>query len=256
MTSFKKSLVGGAAGLCLVLVKLIQAGFYLDPSIQLVEVWGGLLTSAAFVVLAMIFTTFLEETDPRKLFMQGLAAPSFLIALAQPPPYVPPNGTGDESTLSIPDLPLPVLLFPLTAHAEEEDSATEDGQRFQVQTISKEMFEGSLGDGVLRFVGRTPTTTYAYVIGKTRHVKQAQKLAEMYDKLLDGQTVHLLQPQGSRNIYLSIGNFGGPQTVSAERTRALEKLQDTQNLDWKYIAPLVNGRAVSLRKISERQRDP
>jgi hypothetical protein len=71
MSVLKRLGIGASAGICLVLVKLIQANFYLGGEIASPEALGGYLTAASFVVLTMIFTLFLEEIEARKLFMQG-----------------------------------------------------------------------------------------------------------------------------------------------------------------------------------------
>src|SRR5207247_9480898 len=71
--------IGAGAGLCLALVKLVEANFFIGQASQVAL--GGALTMMAFAILAAVFTAFADENDRGKLFMQGLLAPSLLIAL-------------------------------------------------------------------------------------------------------------------------------------------------------------------------------
>ena len=245
MTPRGKSLVGGAAGVCLVLVKLIQVDFYLDPTIPPEDMWGGFLTAGAFVVITMIFTAFLDESNPRKLFLQGLAAPSFIVALAQPGMLDKPNDTEDKS---IPELP--ALTLTLTVHAQEREPATKPTDSFPVETLSKEQLKGSLTGGALRFVGRTPASPHAYIIGRTSDPDHARRVAEIYKDLLNTQPVRLLQLEGGDTIYLAVGEFGSQRDVSNEKTKTLQHLELTPET-WKYATPLIDGQVVSLRTISQ-----
>src|SRR5215470_4811215 len=76
-----KALIGACGGTCLVMLRLIDANFFIY------EEWGtmlgGYLTALGFVVLSTIFTCFVDENNPRKLFTQALLAPSLLIAMVK-----------------------------------------------------------------------------------------------------------------------------------------------------------------------------
>src|SRR5262249_3622274 len=76
-----KFVIGAGAGVCLALVKLLEVNFYIGQSQAAVA--GGLLAAAAFLVVGALFTAFgTDEHDTGKLFMQGLLAPSLIIAIA------------------------------------------------------------------------------------------------------------------------------------------------------------------------------
>ena len=250
MTHREKGLIGCAAGVCLVLVKLIQAGFYLDPGIPREEMWGGFLTAAAFVVITVIFTAFLDESNPRKLFLQGLAAPSLIVALAQPAMLSRPN---DAEAKTIPELHAFSLIH--TVHAQEGKPAMTPTDSFPVEILSKVQLKDLLAGGALRFIGRTPANPHAYIIGRTSDSNHARKLAAIYNDLLEAQPVRLLQLEGDDTIYLAIGEFGSQRDVSDEKTKTLQQLVLTgetwKGETWKYATHLINGQVVSLRTISQ-----
>ena len=254
MTSLGKVLIVGAAGVCLVLVKLIQAGFYLNPKIPTYDVWGAFLTAGAFLVISVIVMEFADESNPRKLFMQGLTAPSFLIAALSQPTIG--TSAGDQSAALMPridELPGTALLIAPTVHAEERDPANEGEDDFAIETLSRARYEGSLADGARRFVGRTPKQQppHAYIIGKTSDPDHARKIAILYKDLLDNQDVRLLKPEGSETICLSLGEFGSPRAVSEGIKSTLRCMEPDDNVDWKYLSALINGQVVNLRTLSQ-----
>src|SRR2546425_8583177 len=79
LTRTLKFAIGAGAGLSLALVKLVEVNFYIGQPSPII--FGGVLTMLAFAVLAALFTTFADDAEPGKLFMQGLLAPSLLIAV-------------------------------------------------------------------------------------------------------------------------------------------------------------------------------
>ena len=248
----RRVLIGASAGTCLVLVKLIQANFYLGGDIAPAVALGGYLTAASFVALTVIFTCFLEEIEPRKLFMQALAAPGFLIALAQPgighaPAVI--NG-GMQELNEIPILPTATLLFPLTAYAAEDPA----GEAPKVQMLSPSSFDGTVVDGALRFVGRKGSATpYVYIVGKTSDEHNARRIASIYSNALADQQVHLLQPEGSDKIYVSVGDFGSAVEVVAKRRAISQDVAKlgAERLELKYLLPLIQGKVVNVRELSK-----
>ena len=253
MTRLRKILIGGVAGLCLVLVKLVQAGFYLDPEIPAHDLLGGYLTAGALVVITVVFMGFADESNPRKLFMQGLTVPSFLVAaLSQPTIGAATSETAGAFLPQIEELPGIALLLHPTIPAEEREPGKSSEDIFAIETLSAAEFEGSLADGARRFVGRTPKQhpPHAYIIGKTSDPDHARKLAGVYKDLLVDQDLRLLQPEGSGSIFLAVGDFGSPRAVSDGIKAALRRLEPGDQVEWKYLAALINGQVVNLRTLS------
>ena len=248
MTHITKILIGGAAGVCLVLVKLIQVGFYVSKPADSGEVMGGLLTAGAFVAISMIFSPFLDETNPRKLFLQALAAPSFLLASVGPG-LTPPLGETGPSRDEIGILPEVSLLLPFVVHAQEQDSQTQPRSSIEIETLQKGEFQGSLADGARRFVGRMPVTPHAFIIGRSSEAAHAKAIAKIYQDLLGGETIRLLQPEGSDQIYLAIGDLGDSQAVAKQKEEIVKHVELNDESDLKYAESLIRGQVVSLRKL-------
>src|SRR2546422_10636162 len=81
-----KALIGAAGGLCLVLLKLIDASFYVGD-ISSKQAVVGYLTYLAYLIIGTIVAVFLSEHNVPKekviksAFIAGLLGPSMLIAL-------------------------------------------------------------------------------------------------------------------------------------------------------------------------------
>ena len=259
MTPVRKVLIAGVAGVCLVLLKLVQAGYYLDPEIPAHDLLGGYLTAGALVVITVVFMSFADESNPRELLMQGLTVPSFLVAaLSQPTIGAAPSETAGAFLPQIDGLPEIALLLHPTVHAEEREPGKASQDTFAIETLSAAEFKGSLADGARRFVGRTPKQhpPHAYIIGKTSDPVHARKLAGVYRNLPRDQDLRLLQPEGSESILLAVGGVGSPRAVSDGIKAALRRLEPGDQVEWKYLAALINGQTVNLRTLSRAPPEP
>ncbi len=81
LTRVQKAGIGACAGICLTLVTAVKAGFWLE-GYDTLQTMLGILTCLALALISVIYTPFLEEDKPLKLFLQALVAPSFLLAVA------------------------------------------------------------------------------------------------------------------------------------------------------------------------------
>lgn len=211
-----KALIGACGGICLVLIRLIEANFYLDRDQS--QIAGGLLLGASFVVLSAIFTVFVEEENPAKLFMQGLLAPSLLVALVHPQPPAEttefPHPT--ETTSGVPELGMWERLFaPSTASAQAE-----------VPIVNEAQFKGRLSEGAWLMFGRTPEPAdHVFVLGKVDAVERGNELVGQYNALLGkGPKAKLVRFDGLEGYYVYLGQFGSVARAQATQDMAVRHL--------------------------------
>ena len=271
-----KALIGACGGTCLVMLRLIDANFFIY------EEWGtmlgGYLTALGLVVMSTIFTCFVDENNPRKLFTQALLAPSLLIAMVKPgePVYqgqaataaevqtVPtpkptptPEGHRAQTTLQMPDAMnehtvLAGLLLPSTTQARLQAAFTQgsaSNEEPRVEPLSRREL-GSLTDGALILLGRPkPLRTFIYIVGKTTNERQAKDIATTLKRLLQNIVeVRLRRPEGNQEIFIAIGKFdthvGASETerIVKERARNISNNPDAKSV-------LQNGKIVDGRTL-------
>lgn len=257
MSTRRKSMIGLSGGICLVLVRLVQAGFYLasTPSAQL----GGYLVAAALIIIATIFAAFLQETEPYKIFMQALLAPSFLVAVIAKADS-PGTLTGVESDPAakpseihrLTDIRWDFDLFATPAYAQTPPASMPVAQPFQIRAVDPDDFGDSFGDGVLSFLGRPRLKRdYALVLGMTTNSLKAQDYAREIEKLGGGSLiredgVNLIRFEGKDEIFLLLGDFGTLQEVQALRNQVSDSaikvlLGNSQDPQSKAAAALLAG---------------
>jgi|SRR5262249_14597661 len=271
-----KALIGACGGTCLVMIRLIDANFFIHKEWE--TLLGGYLTALGVVVMSTIFTCFADENNPRKLFTHALLAPSLLIAMVKtgepvyqeraataaqiqtlptPKPTPTPEGHIDQTTMQMPyamndRIALPGLLLPSTTHEQiqfafSQRSASDEGPR--VEPLSRREL-GSLTDGALILLGRPqPLRTFIYIVGKTTNERQAKDIANTIKRLLQNVVeVRLRRPEGSQEIFIAIGKF---DTIEGAReTEKIVKEKTTNisnNPDAKAV--LQNGKIVDGRTL-------
>jgi hypothetical protein len=238
--------IGAGAGLCLALVKLVEANFFIGQASQVVL--GGALTMLAFAILAAVFTAFAEENERGKLFMQGLLAPSLLIALIH-------RGV-DAPEAKAPDVAIPTLgmvseFFVPTVLAQAPPTAA---QPQAVQTIRSKELAGTATDGALMLLGRAQQqASYVYVVGKTADGAQAQKTAAIIRKSVKdagaSAPVVVVQPQGSPDFFVTVGSFQTAAGATNVRRGVIDKVVNAPTTDSAAVKLLVNGRVVDGRTL-------
>lgn len=214
---WNKTLIGACGGFCVALIRLMHSSFYIGESG--IVMLGGFLTAFGFIVLSVIFTNHIDDDKRGRLFMQALLAPTFLIALLQYPTVAPYRGVASgpkdvpkiSSMLSVYSASVGLSSISV-AHALEPPK--EQGPR--VEVITRKDFDGSIADGALLFMGRPkPQSNFIYVLGKTSDRKLALKVAADLEKLpfIKGWKVRVLNPKGSKEMYLSIGKFMSAEAI-------------------------------------------
>ncbi len=239
-----KAGIGAGAGVCLAIVKLIEVNFYLgQPHAQVV---GGILTALAFVALAALFSAFVSEKDPRKIFTQGLLAPSLLVALVHQGAAMP-GATTTSSPESIPTLSGLVQLVEPTLYAE---------QRPGVQVVTPDRLRATVSDGALLMLGRgSVASSFMYVVGKTTRQEEATAVAERVQRVLTGARLssraQVIQIQGNPERYVIVGGLQTQAEATRIRREVITKVVDSGQTDPGALKLLVNGVIVDGRSLAQ-----
>jgi hypothetical protein len=238
--------IGAGAGLCLALVKLVEANFFIGQASQVAL--GGALTMMAFAILAAVFTAFADENDRGKLFMQGLLAPSLLIALIHRGVDAP---EGKAADVTIPTLGRVSEFFVPTVLAQ---APPPPAQSRAVRTIKPRDVEGSATDGALILLGRAQQqTSYLYVVGKTTDVAQAQKTVDRIRTALReagaSPSANVVRTEGGADFLVTIGSFQTSEAATAMRREVIGKVVNAPRADDVAVKLLVNGRVIDGRTL-------
>jgi hypothetical protein len=242
MSTRAKFGIGAGAGFCLSLVKLLEVNFYIGQTPPVIL--GGALTVLAFGLVAALYTAFgTDERETGKLFMQGLLAPSLVIALV--------HRGADATATTTPDPSIPTLgaiseLLMPSLHAQAPASP-----RAEVQTLRADRFNGSAADGALMLLGRAPArASYVYVVGKTASESEAQAAAAKVRKAVQASgsrdQVQIFKPEGATDFLVTVGGFQTETQATATR-RELVKAVAAQTSDQSTLKLLINGPIVDGR---------
>jgi hypothetical protein len=239
----EKAVIGASGGLSLVILKLIEADFFLTSSLSDAEILVRYLTYIAYLILGIMVAIFFTDTDGNKekirknAFISGLVAPSLLLALVSPP-----NVDGDiDPTTHIQQLEeriQPSNFSPLGA-----ESATDNNDNsklnFAPTTFSRvrstdaqvsrstivhgvkvldivpdDIEKASFGQLLLGAIGRGPNLkNYVFVVGKTTSQHNAVNIAVninsfIQNKLLLGvPSAIVMHPKNTNQYYISIGEI-------------------------------------------------
>jgi hypothetical protein len=244
-----KLAIGAGAGFCLSLVKLLEVNFYIGQAGPVIL--GGVLTMVAFGVVAALFTAFgNDEHDTAKLFMQGLLAPSLIIALVHRGADLPTTKGPDVSipTLgALSDLLIPTLYAEPQAPAPPHPAAA-------VTVLKPDQFDGSVTDGALMLLGRSQDpSSFAFVVGKTTDPNQAQATAAKVRAAAQHaglqETVHVVKAATSGDYFVTVGGFHSAADTATLKKQVVAKvlvspLADQATLRLLVQGPVIDGRAL------------
>lgn len=249
-----KALIGATGGLCLVLLKLIDASFYVDDFLSKQAIVA-YLTYFAYLIMGTIVAVFLTEHGISKekirksAFISGLLGPSILIAiLRQPVVPVPTKSIKDTvrdiSEISCFSRPL-VLAF--TGEVPAKQPAT-PGPVAQVQVLSKDAVQPSFKEAFLIAVGRPlPLKDHVYVAGVSDSETKAKAAAAAVSELIavkrQGLQAQVFKPEGIDKYYVTVGGLKerseALQTKHIGQAIAFETLEGTADEASKWAANLL-----------------
>jgi hypothetical protein len=278
-----KIIIGACGGICLTVIRLIDANFFLDYEGS--TVLGGYLTALGLVILSSIFTCFVDETSHRKLFTQALLAPSLLVAMvstgtvghqegygfqevpseAHGTPDVRPTTSRVRSSLDGNEThtirqalhstndrsELTTVLSSASMQTPTQIAFFQDQQAdesLRIEPLSKRDL-GSLKDGALILLGRPqPLRTFIFMVVRTTDPGRAKEIGRTLKQCLPSEMkVRLLRPDGSQEIFLAIGDFDTSQNADGIGRKAIKLLRD--GCDTSAASLLRNGVIVDGRTL-------
>jgi len=241
-----KFVIGAVAGMCLVLLRLLEVNFFLGQPRDVIL--GGFLGMTALAVLAACTTAYLAEDEdpPRKLFLQGLLAPSLLVAVVHQGGDV---GPGLRPAASIPTLEETSLWLIQPLHAEEQP----DPHRGVPVVILKAADLGNtrVRDGISVLLGRASSQQpFVYVVGQAAAQQEASRTAEqLHAAGVDG--VAVTQVQGARTWYVTIGELQSAAQANRLREATVERFARDRSANDTTLRLLINGPVVDARRLAK-----
>ncbi len=186
--SWKQAIaIGILGGFCLVLLKLVQARFYLDD-LGSKEALVAYLTYAAFLVFGAVAGVFFTEHNvKRNTLVAGLLAPSILLNFFSAPNFRVESIS--EPPKEIKRLSLDIVTV---AHAQQttpgaEQKSDEPPAAPQISSIRKSDVEPTFKEALLLALGRPQlVNSYLFVIGKTPDKAKAITTAASINDLIKG----------------------------------------------------------------------
>jgi hypothetical protein len=268
MSWSKKAAIGALAGLCLSLIKLIDANFYLAQTSTVAL--AGYLMCLAYILMAAIGAIFLNETNPLKLLRQGLLIPSAFLAIVQSgnPGVATPGDTETAPTVTIPELgaassnlfdDMASFFFPSAlAQPDLSDSGRITDRSPKIIIIDTRDLEPGIVDGVKRIWGRksSPSRTFMFVVGKSDDTLKAAEAAERIGNLpaMAGRKISLVRFAADSTIYLTVGGLMPEKETCQLQYDIKDKVYgsrfaESDSLSEKTAQALLNGQVVDVRGI-------
>ena len=247
--------IGATGALCLSLLKLINANFYLGAASPEAAL-GAYLTYGAYLILGMAVGYFFceEHQDVHKtrksVFVMGLLAPSILIAIVTKPIADREVPTGKVREIPPLSWTLPNVLVP-AAHAQALGTPSAGEEPTQVRILSKKDVVPGFKDGVKAALGiqQLPAESLLFVVGKTSDRGTAIKTATSINGLLQktdagkDYKATVFRPEASDKFYVAVGDFAPPSKAFAIdknlKEVALRALAGEQAAQDKAVAKLL-----------------
>ena len=211
-TWYAKLFFAGIGAVCLSLLKLIGANFYLGVGSR-ESVIGAYLTYVCYLVLGMAVGYLFGEEHPnssqktrQSVFLMGLLAPSILLAVITRS-NIPTIGAPASNASNVPTLGLGLLPWPVsTVYAQTAPP--------KIAVVTKKDFSPSFADGVSAALGREPVPEprVLWIAGKTTDEKKALQTAQQIDAWLPKQgnstkdlKAKIIKPENSDQFYVTVG---------------------------------------------------
>ncbi len=222
---YEKAAIGAIGALCLGLLKLTDANFYLGAADRSATL-GAYLTYTAYLVMGMAVAFFFcDDTRDRgksrkSAFLMGLLAPSILVAVLTRPVSAPSLPTATDADITKLGHSMSVPFFP-AAYAEEPKAPS------PVTTLSARDLSPGFADGVYSALGmKSIPSNYLFILAKTTKRELAVARAEEINALLqkvpgqDKIKARVFKIEGNDDFYLALGNPSSPEGVTAIKQAA------------------------------------
>jgi hypothetical protein len=207
-----KLLIGACGGVCLSLIKLIEANFYLASSPTVIA--GAYLTYAAYIGLGMFVGYFFSEEHKddlpktrKSVFTMGLLAPSIIVALVSRPIQVPSAVGANASSIqelgrNVIDLVAPRAFAQPTRVSVTGDTTT--------QILRREDLSGGFQAGMKSALGRPlASERMLVVIGKASSEEAARRAARDFGAILvpDSLRASVMRVEGGTDYFVVVGGL-------------------------------------------------
>lgn len=243
----EKAIIGASGGLSLVILKLIEADFFLTSSLSEAEILARYLTYIAYLLLGIMVAIFFTDSDGNKekvrknAFISGLVAPSLLLALLSPPNL----GDDVDPTSRIHDLGeriQPSNFSPLGAESATDNDASDDDHSSKLNLaptfnrvrstdaqvsrttivhgvkvldiVPDDIEKASFGQLLLGAIGRNPNLkNYVFVVGKTTSQHNAVNIAVNINSFIKKKrslgvpSAIVMHPKNTNQYYITIGEI-------------------------------------------------
>lgn len=250
LSKLQKAGIGAIGGICLSLLKLIEAQFYVGAASSN-EIIVAYLTYLAYVILGMAVAIFFTDKDlpihkcEKNALVMGLLAPSILIALISKPISV--EETVEDPFLGLPDLG---AFFISSAFADSHTLATSPSELVNsnaftpnndsqdVLQVKQEDLEPTIRESFLKSIGRpVPTENYAYVVGVSSSQDKAVEFAGSLNKILQCNSsvdssacAQVLKPENSEQHFVTVGGFNTKENTKAIKTESIKHAFDNARI--------------------------
>lgn len=230
LTPRHAALIGVLGGFCLVLLKLMQAQFYVDDPVSRQAVVA-YLTYTGFLIFAAVAGVFFAEHNVRRnTFIAGLLAPSILLTF-----FSAPNFRLDsvgESPKAIRQISFGLIS---TAHAQQPPAVpaapASAPMAAMLQVIHKSDVQPSYWEAVLQAMGKPAIPSkYLFVVGKTTDKEKAFATAISLNGMKTGWTgedavklpyAKVVKFDGINEYYVTLGDLQGPDAaIDTKKTAA------------------------------------
>jgi hypothetical protein len=245
--------IGFLGGVCLVLLKLVQARFYIDDPWSK-EAVVAYLTYAVFLLFGAVAGVFFPVNNVRRnTLIAGLLAPSIILTFFSAPNFrfesvgEPPK---EIKTLS--------LNIVTTAHAQQAASSGEQQTKeawpaVAFRSIRKSDVEPTFKDALLQALGRPqPVNSYLFVIGKTPDKEKATATATFINHFFNATkteetaklpAAQVIKIEGVEDYLVALGSLQKSTAVLATKklaySAAVTSLTKWSDVQTTRTAPLL-----------------
>jgi hypothetical protein len=238
----EKAIIGASGGLSLVILKLIEADFFLTSSLSEAEILARYLTYIAYLLLGIMVAIFFTDSDGNKekvrknAFISGLVAPSLLLALLSPPNIgedidptthiqqlgerIQPSNFSPLSTESATDNNdsskldfAPTFSRVRSTDAQVNKSTIVNGVKV-LDIVPDDIETATFGQLLLGAIGRSPNLkNYVFVVGKTTSQHNAVNIAVNINAFftkkrpLGVPSAIVMHPKNTNQYYITIGEI-------------------------------------------------
>lgn len=229
LTPRQAALIGMIGGFCLVLLKLMQAQFYVDEPLSRQAVVA-YMTYAGFIVFAAVAGVFFAEHNvKRNTFIAGLLAPSILLTF-----FSAPNFRVDSPLVESPKAIRQLSLLISSAHAQQAPvapaTAPVPAHVTGFQLIRKSDVLPTYWEAVQQALGGPAATSkYLFIVGKTNDKDKAFTTANSLNTLKTAWNAEdamkmpyakVVQFQGANEYYVTLGALQAPEAVAGTKKLA------------------------------------